>query len=265
MQVVYTGQTPPITMKKSLFLAGPSPRNFDHLNWRTDALKILEDLGYDEVVFVPLPEDGQWPEQYEDQVDWETKYLHMADQIVFWVPRDLDTLPAFTTNVEFGAWCTSGKVVLGFPEQAPKMRYLACHAQEQGVPVAHDLRETLLFSLERIGQGAERTEGEREIPLFIWKTKSFQNWYQAQQQVGNRLDGAKLLWTFRVGPEKTIPFLWALHVRLFIASEGRTKVNEVTRYFNRRGFCAERKHVGFHDCTCARVSFSCSNNRWIYS
>lgn len=30
----------------------------------------------------------------------------------------MKTMPALTTNVEFGAWADSGKVVFGYPENA---------------------------------------------------------------------------------------------------------------------------------------------------
>jgi hypothetical protein len=57
---------------------------------------------------------------------WERKGLDNATCIVFWIPRDIETLPAFTTNVEFGEYvATRGdRVAYGRPDQAPKMRYL---------------------------------------------------------------------------------------------------------------------------------------------
>jgi len=226
MKIVYALEDAPESFDKSLFLAGPSPRGEDDANWRTEALRLLEELEYDGVVFVPLPRDGGWAEHYEDQVVWETKYLQMADLIVFWVPRDLKTLPAFTTNVEFGLWLASGKVILGYPPEAPKIRFLDWHAKQEGVPTFDNLETTLKAAVERLDWGALRTGGEREVPLHIWNTPSFQDWYKAQTGAGNRLDGAKVVWAFRVGPKKKV-FFWALHVDVWIEAEDRHKTNEI--------------------------------------
>ncbi len=39
--------------KKSIFLAGPTPRNKEVKSWRGEALEILQRLGFDGVVYVP--------------------------------------------------------------------------------------------------------------------------------------------------------------------------------------------------------------------
>ena len=227
MHIIYSTQSPPKTFSKSIFLAGPSPRNADHDNWRIEALSILKEMDYDGVVFIPLPEDGAWSHRYDDQVEWENTYLNMADLVVFWVPRDLERLPAFTTNVEFGMWFDSGKAILGYPKDAPKMGYLAHHACKQHVSTAHTLKDTLSLAVTRLGDGEARSDGEREIPLCIWKTPHFQSWHSAQKSAGNRLDGAQVVWTFHIGSKNDPIFFWALHVNMYIEREKRYKINEV--------------------------------------
>jgi len=227
VEIVYATQQPPAAFTKSMFLAGPSPRRKDHLNWRIEALTLLEAMGYDGTVFVPLPEHDQWSHGYSEQVGWEAACLGMADVVVFWVPRDMETLPAFTTNMEFGMYLKSGKAILGFPEEAPKMRYLEHHADKECVPVATTLEGTLRLALDKLGEGARRQRGEREVPLFIWKLPHFQNWLTAQKKAGNRLDGAKLLWTFRVPPAtKAFTLAYAMQVNVWVTAEGRPKTNE---------------------------------------
>lgn len=226
LQVIYVPEQPPERFTKSIFLAGPSPRGAEHLNWRPEALRILESLGYDGVVFVPLPRDGRWDYGYDTQVEWERIHLDMADVVVFWVPRDKKDLLGLTTNVEFGMFFDSGKAVLGYPEDAASMRYLDHHARREHVPVCSTLEETLRSAVELIGEGAERSGGERAVPLHIWRLPHFQNWLTTQKLAGNRLDGARLLWSFRAGSKKKITFAYALHVDVHVASEGRNKTNE---------------------------------------
>ena len=40
--------------KKSIFLAGPTPRGENVISWRTEACQLLENLGFDGVVYVPF-------------------------------------------------------------------------------------------------------------------------------------------------------------------------------------------------------------------
>lgn len=44
-------------------------------------------IGFDGHVFIPEPEDGNWKGNYDDQLEWESTGLNMADVIVFWLPR----------------------------------------------------------------------------------------------------------------------------------------------------------------------------------
>lgn len=229
MKVVYAMEEFPSSFTKAIFLVGPTPRSEEVSSWRPDALRILEEKGYDGVVFVPETADGEWKHNYDEQIEWEDKGLQLADVIVCWVPRDLKTMPAFTTNHEHGEWYRSGKTVLGCPdfEKTPKMRYLLDKGRKVFQPQAETLEETLDFALEMLGEGSYRFGGETEVPLHIWRTASFQSWYRAQRRAGNRLDGAREEWTFRVGPKKSFLFLWVLHVNVHVASEGRNKTNEV--------------------------------------
>lgn len=227
MQVVYTGESAPESLEKSIFLAGPTPRSKRVASWRPEALHILEELGYNGVVFVPEYPNGVVKPDYMGQVEWEEKYLNMADCILFWVPRKIKGMPAFTTNIEWGVWENSGKVVFGAPTWAAKVEYQKYYAKKLKVPLFDNLKGTIQAALNMVGDGVLRIGGEREVPLYIWRTASFQQWYQAQKQAGNRLDGAKVEWTFRVGPNRGHVFLWALHVNVYIAGEERNKTNEV--------------------------------------
>ena len=226
MKVVYAREPFPDTFSKAIFLAGPTPRSKDVDSWRPEALDILASAGYDGAVFVPENGDGSPSFNYLHQIEWEERGLRMADGIVFWVPRELKTMPAFTTNIEWGVWQDSGKCVLGSPADTPKMAYLQSYADKLGVARADTLNETIDAVLELVGEDATRRGGEREVPLHIWRKKEFQQWYQSQLQAGNRLDGAELNWQFKTGQNRSL-FCWAMKVNVFIPSEDRWKSNEV--------------------------------------
>lgn len=110
--------------KKSIFLAGPTPRSENVKSWRIEACQTLEALGYDGVVYVPEYSTWTPKRNYDDQAEWEREALTAASVILFWIPRDLTTMPAFTTNVEFGYWIHTGKVIYGRPDESSKNSYL---------------------------------------------------------------------------------------------------------------------------------------------
>jgi 8-oxo-dGTP pyrophosphatase MutT (NUDIX family) len=232
--LVYAQQEPPDSWTRSVFLAGPTPRDPERVaSWRPDAIRALADAGYRGVVFVPEAPPGVDPgvifggEGYRRQVDWETEWLNACDAILMWIPRDLGTLPAFTTNCEFGEWHQSGKLVLGAPPDAPKNQYLLTRAGDAGAPVCSTLSDTVEAVLKLIGDGALRHFGERHVPAMVWNTLAFQRWYDMLRAVGDQLDHARVEWTFRVGPDRRFAFFWILHVQVWIRREDRVKSNEV--------------------------------------
>jgi 8-oxo-dGTP pyrophosphatase MutT (NUDIX family) len=222
---IYAREPLPTKMVKSIFLAGPTPRSSETLSWRREALEVLESLGYDGHVFIPEPAGG-WSSDYDGQIEWEDQALNQADLIVFWLPRDLETLPGFTTNDEWGVWKNSGKVMFGAPEGAAKVRYQQYYAEKCRVPQYDSLRGLLRATITRLGPGRLRQEGEVQVPLYVWEQPSFQSWYSYQQHAGNVLKAAEVLWTFRVGPKLDKMFCWVLKVSVYITSESRVKSNE---------------------------------------
>ncbi|WP_205327040.1 nucleoside 2-deoxyribosyltransferase domain-containing protein [Glycomyces sp. YM15] len=227
--IVHANETPPESWHAAVFLAGPLPRSADVPAWNRDAAALFQDQWRHDgrlVVFTPELREGVLAD-YTGQADWEDQWMNAADAIVFWVPRDMATMPALTTNIEYGAWVASGKVVFGAPPTAPKNEYLRHLAEVNGVPVRDTLADTVRAALAQVGTGAHRTEGERTVPLQVWATDSFQAWHRAQRAAGNRLVSAHVEWTFRVGPARDTVFYWAAHVAVHVAAEDRVKDNEV--------------------------------------
>lgn len=114
------------TNMPSIFLAGPTPRDKGVVSWRKNAIEILEKLEYDGIVYVPEYDNDLIKASYVDQADWERKAMQNSSCISFWVDRDLDKLPGYTTNVEFGYWIAKrvNHVIYGRPNNAPKTKYL---------------------------------------------------------------------------------------------------------------------------------------------
>jgi hypothetical protein len=152
MKVIYAHESLPDWSTKSVFLAGPTPRSKDVESWRPEALRILSELAYDGYVFVPEDRTGGFNGDYDGQIEWEHEGLHSAEVILFWVPRCLNTMPAFTTNIEFGYWMGKdpGKIIFGTPNDAPKMGYQLYYCDKLSIPVANTLELTISLAVDRL-------------------------------------------------------------------------------------------------------------------
>ncbi len=232
---IYAYEPAPQSYSASIFLVGPTPRNDEDKSWRPEALQALSQYAnkLDLVVFIPESRDGVYNSNYLEQLEWEKQHLEMADAILAWIPRNMDTsMLGLTTNIEFGKYVESGKLFYGRPDNADKIRYLdwMYHKITQRQPLNNltTLANTVITNLQakfiESGQLA-RKAGERCVPLTIWSTPQFQSWYQSQLQAGNELLYAKLLWVFTI-PKIDFTFSYILHVNVWIAAEDRIKSNE---------------------------------------
>jgi 8-oxo-dGTP pyrophosphatase MutT (NUDIX family) len=241
MQLVYSNHPMPQSITKSIFLAGPSPRSLEELDWRHEALAVLRKLGFDGTVFLPVPDyrfergefdkNGQHGWHYDDQVEWECEARKMADIILFWVPRVVDRskndlgMPAFTTNFEMGEDLHTGKLAYGRPDSAVKCKYLDKRAEEVGETVHNTLDSLMADVTSRLGEGALRIGGEARVPLHIWRHDAFKGWYANLKAAGNRLDDADLKSSILVG--NRFLFAFTLWVKVWVEAEQRHKSNEV--------------------------------------
>ena len=206
---------------KSIFLAGPIT------DWREKAIKYLYDHGYDGTIFNPEVSTQQYNNNYDNQFKWEHEHLDKADLIIFWIPRDISNgITGLATNIEFGLYAHSNKLVVGIPS-AEKEQYIINCCDENNIPLFYTLEETLNYALEKLSSITTniRTDIECNIPLFIWQNNEFQTWYQQQIKIGNKLLGFKCLYSFFM-PKAKVLFLWICHVKMYIAAEDRIKDNE---------------------------------------
>ena len=143
----------------SVFLAGPTPVRADVASWRPAAVdEVAAQWTGSRPLTVLSPESrgGERAARYEDQVEWETRARRSATAILFWIPRDMATLPGMSTNVEFGMDVDTGRAVLGCPPDCPnpeRNRYLIHVAHAHGVPVRTTLRDTVAAALALVTGG----------------------------------------------------------------------------------------------------------------
>ena len=135
---------------KTIFLAGPTPRDIDTVSWRGDAVRIFAEMGFDGTLLIPEPRNGTFDNfEYGAQIDWEQEGLEQADTIMFWIPRDMITMPALTTNIEFGFHLAStpSKIIMGYPQDAPRMNYIRYKCHQHGIITHEYLSDTIQATL----------------------------------------------------------------------------------------------------------------------
>lgn len=158
--IINYSDKPVLKGKKSIFLAGPTPRSLDVETWRKEAIRILDELGFDGIVYVPELEVDNRTFNYDNQVWWEREALYNASTIIFWIPRCAQ-LPAFTTNVEYGYWIAknSNKCLYGRPDDSKKNRYLDwLYQTETGNKPINNLEELLKDAVKLANENKNKTD-----------------------------------------------------------------------------------------------------------
>ena len=112
--------------KNGIMLCGPTPRDDETESWRKSAIEYFKQFNFNGTIFIPERKDWSVKFEYLDQVEWELQVLESVCTVLFWVPRELEKMPAFTTNTEFGFMVreTDINMFYGRPDDAPKNRYL---------------------------------------------------------------------------------------------------------------------------------------------
>lgn len=150
-------------MNNSIFLAGPCPRKDYSNDWRNEAFRILEELGFDGNVITPTNDrfqelrDSYGNDALVQQTRWEYEAMKKASAIVFWVDRHIDRgFPAFTTNIEFGDWYDREGTYFGFPEGADKNEYLKVRLDMVGKPYYTELKAVLKAAVDALNRPGQR-------------------------------------------------------------------------------------------------------------
>jgi hypothetical protein len=212
--VLKRGEAIPESFTRSIFVAGA-----DGAAWQGELLAALESAGLEEgVVFVG--DECAEP----DGNGWRAQVMKMSDAIVCYAGDGEATMSAYMAT-EIVRWVTTGQLFCAAPEGSWADE-LCANATHKVVP-ERSLEDLAAKVFKAVNAGAQRKAAERQVPLMIWRTPSWKLWYENLLDVGNRLDGAKVDWTFRVGPGGVFTLFWAIHANIWVASENRNKSNEV--------------------------------------
>lgn len=148
--------------KPIIFLAGPTVRGHQqHLqpSWRFEAIKLLDESGFDGIVIVPEFEDITKSDKGRfDLPIWELTGMEVADCILFWLPRTKELI-GLCTNFEIGYWIARDitKVVYGRPDNSYRNEYIdvlwnhevnKIHQHEDEYEILKTLKETVDKAIE---------------------------------------------------------------------------------------------------------------------
>jgi hypothetical protein len=151
-----------------IFLAGPIQ---DAPDWQALAIEIIGNLDADIAIASPRKDYASGEFIYEEQVDWETHYLHRAASwgaVLFWLAnqKTSTTEPgqkfprpyAQTTRQELGEWRAKKlqdpriNLVVGIDDNFSNAKYIKRRLNQEGpdVPILSSLEETCKTAVQII-------------------------------------------------------------------------------------------------------------------
>lgn len=225
---VYGNHEPPEAWDASIFIGGPvSDPDSSTASWQGEVVASIRARWTGDgrlVLFVPEP-DSSRDDGVGALTSWYDRAFDFADVVMFWWPTNNQDPNLMSASLV--GWKDSQRVVHGTPSHGPQSAHLLEFAEHHAISTASTFAGMATAALDKIGSGARRTTGEREVPLPVWRTESFQRWYSAQTSAGNTLLGARQVWTFSAGSHKRFLLYWALRVSVYVQAERRVKSNEV--------------------------------------
>ncbi|MBI2373352.1 MAG: hypothetical protein HYV07_05080 [Deltaproteobacteria bacterium] len=161
----------------SIFLAGPTARGVRRTPWRTEALSLLEGIGFGGTVLIPEFRDGRFEDLAPrvfgggaspvagmravsyNVLRWETIGIERSTVVLFWMPfqvrerEDPMSLPGFTTRAEVAREIARRptRIVLGMPEGAVSGGHIRFHAHRAGLTISQTLEDTVAAAHRKVG------------------------------------------------------------------------------------------------------------------
>ena len=177
----------------SIFLAGPCPRHDYSDDWRFEAFKILEELGFNGNVITPTNDKYNLLEKTNalfNQTMWEYEAMHRCSALVFWIPRS-EEHPARTTNIEFGDWYNKPGVFIGWPDEAIHNEYLEARMKlDLMEPRAKTLKEVLTNAVNYLNRPEDKyftadTHFTQQRTLELSRRPFIDTWHMDMEMISN--------------------------------------------------------------------------------
>ena len=142
-----------------IFLAGPIQGSRD---WQDEAVEIIQKLNPEINIASPRRKSFNENFVYEDQVNWETKYLRRSAKngiIMFWLAKEAEHNPerayAQTTRFELAEWKVrhehdGTKVVVGIEDGFTGAKYIKFRFPQDcpDIPILSSLKDTCKRAVE---------------------------------------------------------------------------------------------------------------------
>lgn len=159
VEVIFAGSHESIHPTRSVFLAGPSPKEGAMLqSWRRQIIAHLKGMNHEHLdhlqLIVPEPKSGYWNDvmsnKYteKDQTLWEHDCMLKSKVIAFWLPTFWTSKNAgvYPSNIgpssrfEFGFFLHNSlvseqqKIVVGSPKKAESLQWAQVLCEKYGIP-----------------------------------------------------------------------------------------------------------------------------------
>lgn len=137
--------------KDLIFLAGPCPREHFENDWRIEAIDLFKKYNFSGDIANPT--NDHYDNNLFNQTNWEVETLYKSSLIFCWIPRDIKNKHyALTTNIEFGEFLDSNKIIVGFPDDSDNNDYLRIRCEMYGIKVYNNLDDMVKEAVKRFNK-----------------------------------------------------------------------------------------------------------------
>ncbi|MGP4115288.1 hypothetical protein ACTWP5_30875 [Streptomyces sp. 4N509B] len=178
-------------------------------------------------VLLPAAGDEAWRQQVLSALKEKWPHSALVGRMVVFVPQPREAGRDISNHAVWGrsaaAWadvilCLAGDPAASGIDDGPALLgQFASHGSTPSwehhrlLPVEGDPHEAAAAVMGRVGKGATRVDGERDVPLVIWRSAPFSAW-RSRTGSNTAIVSARLEW-LDTDPS-SVPRRWALRLRL---------------------------------------------------
>lgn len=208
----------PEVVTRSIFLSGPAAKP-GRPDRRQQVIRYLDSIGWTGDVFDPIIL-GHTKATIPDAVfEWQRQARKISDIVLIDLEGEGGVSSAGTRE-EAERHTPLAKAVTAI-SAAQQTDPLVLRMLERNTPVVIGLRPAVDEAVRLIGPAVERRDGERFVPIQIYRTPQFKNWLDGHKANGSYLLDADVLWVHRFTPDKLFGF--AIHFAIKNHIDGEIK------------------------------------------